>query len=71
MYIYIYIYIYTKCTCTYKQIIKTDDFKQISKDYLLARWTTLSNKQRIKIKIKLLNKSASYLVNEELIDYKL
>ena len=50
----------------YKQIIKINDFTDISKDYLLARLATLSNEQ--KIKIKLLNNSASYSVNEELID---
>ena len=50
----------------YKQIIKINDFTKISKDYLLARLATLSNEQ--KIKIKLLNNSASYSVNEELID---
>ena len=50
----------------YKQIIKINDFTEISKDYLLARLATLSNEQ--KIKIKLLNNSASYSVNEELID---
>ena len=50
----------------YKQILKIDDFTEISKDYLLARLATLSNEQ--KIKIKLLNNSASYSVNEELID---
>ena len=36
------------------------------KSHLLARLATLSNEQ--KIKIKLLNNSASYSVNEELID---
>ena len=50
----------------YKQIIKISDFTEISKDYLLARLATLSNEQ--KIKIKLLNNFASYLVNEELTD---
>ena len=50
----------------YKQIIKINDFTEISKDYLLPRLATLSNEQ--KIKIKLLNNSASYSVNEELID---
>ena len=51
---------------TYKQIIKISDFTEISKDHLLARLATLSNEQ--KIKIKLLNNFASYLVNEELTD---
>ena len=50
----------------YKQIIKINDFTEISKDYLLGRLATLSNEQ--KIKIKFLNNSASYSVNEELID---
>ena len=50
----------------YKKIIKINDFTEISKDYLLARLATLSNEQ--KIKIKLLNNFASYSVNEELID---
>ena len=50
----------------YEQIIKINDFKEISKDYLLARLATLLNEQ--KIKIKLFNKSASYSVNEESID---
>ena len=50
----------------HKQIIKINDFKEISKDYLLARLATLSNEQ--KIKIKLFNNSASYSVNEDLID---
>ena len=50
----------------YKQIMKINNFKEFSKDYLLARLATLSNEQ--KIKIKLLNNSASYSVNEELID---
>ena len=45
-----------------------NDFKEISKDHLLARLITLSNEQ--KIKIKLFNNSASYSVNEELIDLK-
>ena len=49
----------------YKQTIKINDFKGISKDYLLTRLATLSNEQ--KIKIKLFNNSASYSVNEELI----
>ena len=49
-----------------KQIIKINDFTKISKDYLLARLATLSNEQ--KIKMKLLDNSASYSVNEELID---
>ena len=57
--IYIYIYIY-------KRIIKVNDFKEISKYYFLARLATLPNEQ--KIKIKLFNNSASYSVNEELID---
>ena len=47
-------------------MIKINDFKEISKDYLLARLATLSNEQ--KFKIKLFNNSASYSVNEELID---
>ena len=59
--IYIYIYI-----CIYKRIIKVNDFKEISKYYFLARLATLPNEQ--KIKIKLFNNSASYSVNEELID---
>ena len=50
----------------YKQIIKINDFMEIFTDYLLARLATLSNEQ--KIKIKLFNNSASYSVNEELID---
>ena len=50
----------------YKQIIKINDFNEISKDYRAARLATLSNEQ--KIKIKLFNNSASYSVNEELID---
>ena len=45
-----------------------NDFKEISKDYLLARLITLSNEQ--KIKIKLFSNFASYSVNEELIDLK-
>ena len=52
----------------YKQIIKTNDIKEISKNYLLARLATLANEQ--KIKIKLFNNSASYSVNEELINLK-
>ena len=52
----------------YKQIIKTNDIKEISKNYLLARLATLTNEQ--KIKIKLFNNSASYSVNEELINLK-
>ena len=43
-----------------------NDFKEISKDYLLARLATLSNEQ--KIKIKLFNNTASFSVNKELID---
>ena len=35
----------------YKQIIKTNKFKEISKNYLLARLATLSNEQKIKIKL--------------------
>ena len=54
--------------CKKEQIIKMNDFKEISKDYLLARLITLSNEQ--KIKIKLFNNFASYSVNEELIDLK-
>ena len=50
----------------YKQITKINDFMEISRDNLLARLATLSNEQ--KIKIKPLNNSASYSVNEELID---
>ena len=50
----------------YKQIIKINDFKEISKDYLLARLATLSNEQ--KIKMKLFNNFASYSVNEEFIN---
>ena len=50
----------------HKQIIKINDFIEISKDYLLARLEPLSNEQ--KIKIKLFNNSASYSVNEDLID---
>ena len=50
----------------HKQIIKISDFNEISKDYLLARLATLSNEQ--KIKIKLFNNSASYSVIEDLID---
>ena len=50
----------------YRQIVKINDFTEISKDYLLGRLATLSNEQ--KIKIKFLNNSASYSVNEELID---
>ena len=50
----------------HKQIIKINDFKEISKDYLLARLATSSNEQ--KIEIKLFNNSASYSVNEDLID---
>ena len=49
----------------YKQIIKINDFMEISKDYLLTRLATLSNEQKIKIKV--LNNSASCSVNEELI----
>ena len=52
----------------YKQIIKINDVKEISKNYLLARLATLTNEQ--KIKIKLFNNSASYSVNEELINLK-
>ena len=52
----------------YKQIIKINDIKEISKNYLLARLATLTNEQ--KIKIKLFNNSASYSVNEELINLK-
>ena len=52
----------------YKQIIKINDIKEISKNYLLARLATLTNEQ--KIKIKLFNNSAFYSVNEELINLK-
>ena len=52
----------------YKQTIKINDIKEISKNYLLARLATLTNEQ--KIKIKLFNNSASYSVNEELINLK-
>ena len=52
----------------YKQIIKINDIKEISKNYLLARLATLTNEQ--KIKIKLFNNSASCSVNEELINLK-
>ena len=52
----------------YKQIIKINDIKEISKNNLLARLATLTNEQ--KIKIKLFNNSASYSVNEELINLK-
>ena len=52
----------------YKQIMKIIDFKEISKDHLLARLVTLSNEQ--KITIKLFHNSSSYSVNEELIDLK-
>ena len=51
---------------TYKQIIKINDFKEISEDYLLAGLATLSNEQNIKV--MLFNNSTSYSVNEELID---
>ena len=51
---------------TYKQIIKINDFKEISEDYLLAGLATLSNEQNIKV--KLFNNSTSYSINEELID---
>ena len=44
----------------YKQVIKTNDFKEISKDYLVARLATLPNEQEIKI--RLFNNSASYSV---------
>ena len=47
-------------------MIKIKKKNQISKDYLVARLATLSNIQ--KLKIKLLNNSTCYLVNEELID---
>ena len=50
----------------YIQIIKINDFKEISKDYLLARLATLSNEQ--KIKMKLLNNFTSYSLNEEFIN---
>ena len=50
----------------HKQIIKINNINEVSKDYLLARLATLSNEQ--KIKIKLFNNSASYSVNEDLID---
>ena len=50
----------------HKQFIKINDFKEISEDYLLARLATLSNEQ--KIRIKLFNNSAFYSVNEDLID---
>ena len=50
----------------YKQIIKINDFREISKEYLLVRLATLSNEQ--KIKIKLFNNFSSYSVNEELVD---
>ena len=53
----------------YKQIIKINDFKEISKDYLLARLATLPNEQ--KIKFKLFHNSTSYTVNEELIDLQI
>ena len=53
----------------YKQIIKINDFKEISKDYLLARLPSFLNEQ--KIKVKLFNNSASYSVNEELIDLQI
>ena len=49
----------------YKQIININDFKEISNDYLLARSATLSNEQ--KIKIKLFNDSTFYSVIEDLI----
>ena len=48
----------------YKQIININDFKEISNDYLLARSATLSNEQ--KIKIKLFNDSTFYSVIEDL-----
>ena len=51
-----------------KQIIKINDFNETSKDYLLVRLATFSNKQKIKIKIKLFNNSTSYSLNEEVID---
>ena len=50
----------------HKEIMKVNDFNEVSKDYLLARLTTFSNEQ--KTKIKLFNNSASYSVNEDLID---
>ena len=50
----------------YKQIININDFKEISKNYLLARLANLSNEQ--KIKMKRFNNFTSYSVNEELID---
>ena len=46
--------------------MKINDFKEISKDYLVARLATLPNEQ--KIKIKLFHNFTSYSVNEELID---
>ena len=46
--------------------MKIIDFKEISKDHLLARLVTLSNEQ--KITIKLFHNSSSFSVNEELID---
>ena len=49
----------------YKKIIKINDFKEISKDYLLARLATMSKEQ--KIKIRLFIKFTSYSVNKELI----
>ena len=45
----------------HKQTIKINDFKEISKDYLLARLATWPNEQ----KIKLFNNSAPYSVNED------
>ena len=50
----------------YKQITKINNFKETSKDYLLARLEILSIE--LKIKIKLFNNSASYSVNEDLIE---
>ena len=52
----------------YKQTIKINNFKEISKDYLPARLSTMWNEQ--KIKVKLFYNFASYSINEELIDLK-
>ena len=52
----------------YKQIININDFKVISRNYLLARLANLSNEQ--KIEMKRFNNFSSYSVNEELIDLK-
>ena len=46
----------------YKQIIKFNDFSEISKDYVLARLPTLSNEQKIKINEELIELQTANLM---------